>query len=54
MLPPYLPNDRDRDLYAALGAGNEILKFDTTGISSVFADASDGLDFPVSILKCLY
>jgi len=45
-------NERDRDLYAALGAENEILKFDTTGISSLFADASDGLDFPVSIVKC--
>jgi hypothetical protein len=45
-------NERDRDLYAALGAENEILRFDATGISSLFADASDGLDFPVSITKC--
>ena len=45
-------DERDRDLYAALGAENQILKFDTTGISSLFADASDGLDFPVSIVKC--
>jgi hypothetical protein len=45
-------NERERDLYAALGADNEILKFDTTGISSLFANASDGLDFPVSIVSC--
>ena len=45
--------ERDGDLYAAIGDDNEILKFDTTGLSSIFADASDGLDFPVSIARCL-
>jgi hypothetical protein len=45
-------NERDRDLYAALGAENEILKFGTAGIPSLLADASDGLDFPVSIVTC--
>jgi hypothetical protein len=45
-------DERDRDLYATLGAENEILKFDTTGISSLFANATDGLDFPLSIVKC--
>ena len=45
-------DERDRGLYAALGAENEILKFDTTGISSLFANVTDGLDFPVSIIKC--
>jgi hypothetical protein len=45
-------DERERDLYAALADENEILKFDTTGLSSIFADASDGLDFPVSIARC--
>jgi len=45
-------NERDRDLYAVLGGENEILKFDSTSISTLFADASDGLDFPVSIARC--
>jgi hypothetical protein len=45
-------NERDRDLYAALLAENEILKFDAAGLSSIFADASDGLDLPVSIARC--
>jgi hypothetical protein len=45
-------NEGDRDLYAALAAENEILKFDATGHSSLFADASDGLDFPVSFARC--
>ena len=43
----------DGDLYATLGLDvNEILKFDTTGLSSLFADASDGLDYPVSLVRC--
>jgi hypothetical protein len=45
-------NERDRDLYAALGAENEILKFDAAGHSSLSADARDGLDFPVSFARC--
>jgi hypothetical protein len=44
-------NERDRDLYVALGAENQILKFDATGHSSLFADASAGLSFPVSIAR---
>jgi hypothetical protein len=55
-----LINERDPDLYAtALNAemgqfvnAPRILKFDTTGGSSIFAAASDGLDFPISIAKC--
>jgi hypothetical protein len=55
-----LINERDRDLYAtALDAeigtfvsAPRILKFDTNGLSSIFADASDGLVFPVSIASC--
>jgi DNA-binding beta-propeller fold protein YncE len=45
-------NEGDRDLYAALELQNEILKFDAAGHSSVFADASDGLDFPISFARC--
>jgi hypothetical protein len=45
-------NDRDRDPYVALGAENEILKFDAAGLSSIFADASDGGRLPVSIARC--
>jgi hypothetical protein len=44
-------DERDRDLYATLEAKNEILKFDTTGSSSVFANASKGLDHPVAITR---
>lgn len=45
-------NQRDPDLYAALGAENQILKFDGAGHSDLFADATDGLDFPISIGSC--
>jgi hypothetical protein len=45
-------NEEDRDPYAALGAENEILRFDAAGISNIFADASDRLDYPVSIARC--
>jgi len=44
-------NEKDRDLYVALGAQNQILKFDATGHSSLFADASAGLSFPISIAR---
>jgi hypothetical protein len=53
-------NETDPDLYAtALDAemgtfvrAPRILKFDPKGLSSIFADASDGLDYPVSIARC--
>lgn len=47
-------DEKDRDLYATLGAEDEILKFDTMGNSSIFADASDGLSFPVAVTRCLH
>lgn len=42
---------KDRDLYATLEAKNEILKFDTTGNSRVFASANEGLDHSVAITR---
>jgi hypothetical protein len=42
-------DEKDRDLYATLEAKNEILRFDPMGNSSVFANASEGLDHPVAI-----
>jgi hypothetical protein len=42
-------------MYAEMGtfvSAPRILKFDTKGLSSIFADASDGLVFPVSIASC--
>jgi hypothetical protein len=41
--------DRDDNLYATLQNDNKILKFDKAGNSSVFADASNGLNFPFAI-----
>jgi sugar lactone lactonase YvrE len=41
--------DHNDNLYVALDQLNTILKFDKTGNSSVFADASDGLNFPAAI-----
>jgi hypothetical protein len=41
--------DRNDNLYATLENSNQILKFDKAGNSSVFADASDGLNFPYAI-----
>ena len=41
-------DDRD-NLYATLQADNTILKFDRRGNSSVFATASDGLNFPSAV-----
>lgn len=41
--------DGDDNLYATLESVNEILKFDTAGNSSVFADAKDGLKLPAAI-----
>jgi hypothetical protein len=37
-------------LNATLEADNTILKFDQHGNASVFADVSDGLNFPVAIM----
>lgn len=44
-------SERDHDLYVALGAENQILKFDAAGHSTLFADASAGLSFPTSITR---
>jgi hypothetical protein len=44
--------NRDGKVYATLAAENEILSFDSMGNSSLFADASDGLNFPAAITKC--
>lgn len=47
-------DEKDRDLYATLEAKNEILRFDPMGNSSVFANASEGLDHPVAITRRLH
>jgi hypothetical protein len=44
--------DFDRDVYATDQADYEILKFDSAGNSSVFADARKGLNLPAAITKC--
>ena len=41
-------DDKD-NLYVTLGAYDTILKFTTAGASTVFADASDGLNYPTAI-----
>jgi hypothetical protein len=43
---------RDGKVYATLAADDEILTFDTMGNSSIFADASDRLNFPAAIARC--
>jgi hypothetical protein len=44
--------DRQNNLYATLEEPNEILKFDTKGNSTVFADANHGLNHPGAIKSC--
>jgi hypothetical protein len=44
--------DQDGNLYATLLDFSTILKFDNNGNSSVFADASKGLDLPIAIRLC--
>src|SRR5271156_3558741 len=39
-------------LYATLAADEDVLVFDESGISTVFADSSDHVDFPVTIAPC--
>jgi hypothetical protein len=39
-------------LYATLAADEEVLEYDESGNSTVFADSSDHLDFPASIAPC--
>lgn len=39
-------------LYATLAADEEVLEYDESGNSTVFADSSDHLDFPASIAHC--
>ena len=39
-------------LYATLAADEEVLVYDEFGNSTVFADSSDHLDFPASIVPC--
>jgi hypothetical protein len=44
--------DQHGNLYATLLDFSSILKFDTNGNSSIFADASKGLDLPTAITVC--
>lgn len=44
--------DADGNLYVPLGGFNTIQKFTKTGDQSVFADAEDGINFPMAVRHC--
>jgi sugar lactone lactonase YvrE len=44
--------DADGNLFATLDSVQAIMKFTPTGDQSVFADATDGINFPMAIRSC--